>query len=92
VYFNFFRSRRAHNDFDYPWQDFRDFRWNLVTRRYIDMMRRRSFFYTPWTTKAQIMSTEMMATLYHYPSSVIKSPGITRIPSKKAEPPPNLPR
>jgi hypothetical protein len=91
-YFNFFRSRRAHNDFDYPWQDYKDFRWNLITRRYIDMMRRRSFFYTPWTTAPQVMSTEMMATLYHYPSSAIKSPGISRIPSKKAEPPPNLPR
>ncbi len=91
-YFNFIRSRRGHNPFDYPWQDFRDWRWNKITRNYIDMMRRRSFFYTPWTTPPQVMSTEMMATLYHYPSSEVKSPGLQRISAKKSEPPINLPR
>ncbi|MEN9561253.1 MAG: hypothetical protein RIQ56_526 [Candidatus Parcubacteria bacterium] len=91
-YFNYIRSRRGHNPWDYPWQDFRNWRWNLTTKRYIDAMRRRSFFYTPWETEAQVMSTEMIATLYHFPSSTVKAPGIQRIAAVKAAPPPNLPR
>ena len=91
-YFNYIRSRRGHNPWDYPWQDFKNYRWHLTTRRYIDMIRRRSFFHTPWETPAQVMSTEMIATLYHYPSSSVKSPGIQRIAAVKSEPPPNLPR
>ncbi|KKW19451.1 MAG: hypothetical protein UY63_C0013G0022 [Parcubacteria group bacterium GW2011_GWA2_51_10] len=86
------RPRRWHNPFDYPWQDFHDIRWNLVTRRFLDAYRRRAFFYTPWETPYNIMTSEMLATIFHPPSRTIATPGITRIPATKAEPPANLPR
>lgn len=86
------RPRRWHNPFDYPWQDFHDFRWNLATKRFIDAYRRRSFFYTPWETPYNILTTEELATIFHPPSRAIATPGIVRIPATKAEPPPNLPR
>jgi hypothetical protein len=92
AYFNYIRSRRWHNDFDFPWQDFKGIRWKRQTRQMLDAMRRRSYFYTPWKTPHITMSPEMMATLYHYPSSTVKSPGLQRITAKKIEPPPNLPR
>jgi hypothetical protein len=38
-----------------------------------------------------IMTTEEIATLFHLPSSVVASPGLSRIPSARAEAPSNLP-
>lgn len=92
AYFNQLRPRHAHNPFDYPWQDFRNYRWNLTVRRHLDAYRQRSFFYTPYPWHAEVMSPETLATLYHYPSRTVQVPGLQRIAAKKAEAPPNLPR
>lgn len=91
-YMNQMRPRRWGNPFDYPWQDFNGIRWNLMVRRYFDCYRRRSHFYTPWIMPYNMMSTEVIATLWHPPSAAIGSPGLERIPAKKAEPPANLPK
>ncbi|MDO8561572.1 MAG: hypothetical protein Q7S05_01970 [bacterium] len=90
-YMSQLRPRRWHNPFDYPWQDWHDFRWNQQTRRCFDAYKRRSFFYPPWATPINIVTTEVLATIFHPPSSTVKSPGIARIPSTKSSPPPNLP-
>lgn len=92
-YLNGIRPKRAHNDFDWLWQDWKGVRWNLWTRRYFDMYRRRQFFHTPWhIIEPPIrMSTEMIATLWHPPSRTIRAPGLQRIPVSKAEAPPNIP-
>jgi hypothetical protein len=91
-YLNALRPKYWTNTIDFPWQDFGGFRLELLTRRFLDAYRRRSFFYPPWTTPYNVMSTETLATLWHPPSSSIASPGLERIPAKKAEPPHNLPR
>lgn len=91
-YMSQLRPRRWHNPFDYPWQDFHDFRWNLATRRFFDAYRRRSFFYTPWETPPNMMTSEVLASIFHPPSRAVTTPGITRIAATKAEPPANLPR
>ena len=41
--------------------------------------------------KAFILSTEELATIFHLPGRVVETPSFTRIESKKAEPPTNLP-
>ena len=92
AYFNQLRPRRGHNPFDWPWQDFRNFRWILTTRRWIDAYRQRSYFYTPYASESIVVTPETLATIYHYPSRTVATPGLARIPAKKAEPPPNLPR
>jgi len=89
---NQMRPRRWHNPFDYPWQDLWDMRWINMARRFFDCYRRRAHFYTPWVLPHNMMSVEALATLWHPPSSAIASPGLERIPAKKAEPPPNLPK
>lgn len=38
-----------------------------------------------------VMNGEELATLYHFPGSTSKAPGLKRIPSKRADPPSNLP-
>lgn len=89
---NQMRPRRWHNPFDYPWQDLWDIRWVTQARRFFDCYRRRSHFYTPWVLPHNMMSTEPLATMWHPPPTAITAPGLQRIPAKKAEPPPNLPR
>jgi|SRR3989344_86969 len=91
-YMNQLRPRRWGNPFDYPWQDFNNMRWNLMVRRYFDCYRRRSHFYSPWIMPHNMMSTEVLATIWHPPSAAIGAPGLARIPAKKAEPPANLPK
>jgi len=91
-YMNQMRPRRWGNPFDYPWQDYKDIRWRLMQRRFFDAYRRRAHFYSPWIFPHNMMSTEVIATMWHPPSSAIGAPGLERIPAKKAEPPANLPK
>ncbi|MEK7133890.1 MAG: hypothetical protein AAB804_02370 [Patescibacteria group bacterium] len=91
-YMNQLRPRRWGNPFDWPWQDYKDIRWRLMQRRFFDCYRRRSHFYSPWIMPHNMMSTEIIATLWHPPSAAIGVPGLERIPAKKAEPPSNLPK
>lgn len=87
----YYRPRNAHNDFDWPWQDFQDRRYEHETHRYLDAYRRRQMWYPPWEDERNTTSVEVLATLWHPPSSTVKAPGLQRIPSSKSEPPPNLP-
>lgn len=89
--FNSLRPKRWHGPFDFPWQDYKQIRWHMTSRQFLDAYRRRSFFYAPWSSPHMIMSTETLATLFHFPSSAVRAPGLQRISAKKAEPPPNLP-
>ena len=41
--------------------------------------------------KPIVMTTEELATIFHFPGQVATTPTISRSSSKKAEPPPNLP-
>lgn len=87
----FYRPRNAHNDFDYPWQDFQGRRYEHEIHRYLDAYRRRQMWYPPWEDTRNTTSVEVLATLWHPPSSTARAPGLQRIPSSKSEPPPNLP-
>lgn len=91
-YLNELRPTRGHNPFDYPWQDFMDLRYMLVSARFFDAYRRRIAFNAPWHTPYQVMTNEALATLWHFPSSGVASPGLERISATKAEPPHNLPK
>lgn len=82
--------------FEYPaWQDFKGIRKMQNERLILEAYKRRSFFNPPFKNfhnKPFIMTTEELATLYHFPSiEVAATPTLTRIPSKKAEAPANLP-
>ena len=91
-YLNELKPVRGHNPFDYPWQDFMDMRYMLVSERFFDAYRRRIAFHAPWTTPYQVMTNESLATMWHFPSSGVASPGLERIAATKAEPPHNLPK
>lgn len=78
-------------DFEFPWQDVGNRLKNNRCVRFFDAYRRRSAFYPPWEIQTHIMTVEALASIFHFPSSGIKTPGIQRIASKKSEPPMNLP-
>lgn len=77
--------------FNYAWQDYKGKLQNRARRRVFDAYRRRSYFHYPYQTPAFVLNTEELATMYHYPGSNIKTPTVSRIPSKKSEAPSDLP-
>jgi hypothetical protein len=65
-----------------------------LTGLMFDAYRLRSFFYPPYQNYLQnpfILNTEELATIYHFPGNVSATPTLTKIASKKSEPPANLP-
>lgn len=91
---NNLNSLRPNNvtDFDYPWTKF--FKKNELSNMKRDMLesyKRRQFFHAPYIRKSQVMNTEQLATLYHFPSGIVETPAFSRVQSRKAEPPVNLP-
>jgi hypothetical protein len=80
--------------FEYPWQDFRGKKKIENEQKLLDAYKRRSFFNTPYRNfhgKPFIMTSEELATIYHFPGEVAATPTLARLPSKKAEAPANLP-
>ncbi len=76
---------------DYPWQDFLNIAGNRARRRFVDAYKRRSFFHSPYKFKPFIMTSEELATMYHFPGATVAAPKLARIPSKRAQAPSNLP-
>ena len=79
---------------DYPWSDFRDIRKKRGQRTLLDAYKRRSFFNVPFKHlhgKPYILTTEELATIFHFPGAAVTTPTLTRVPSKKASAPSNLP-
>ena len=77
--------------FDYPWQDWGFIRRSIEKRNLFNNYRHRAYFFVPLDQAPVFMTTEEIATLWHLPSSVVKTPSLDRVPSRRAEAPPNLP-
>ncbi|MEK9177806.1 MAG: hypothetical protein AAB777_01655 [Patescibacteria group bacterium] len=84
-------TKKWHPRLDNPWQDFHNMRRNRYGRLVLDAYKRRSYFFPPFKGVPMVMNTEELATIYHFPGSVSATPNLTRVPSKKAEAPANLP-
>lgn len=64
------------------------------TKRMFNAYKFRSHFYPPYQNHRQnsfILTTEEVATIYHFPGNVSATPTLTKIASKKSGPPANLP-
>ena len=79
-------------DFDYPWQDYKNIRLNRKKRKIFNAYRLRSYFYGPYPRHPFVLSSEELATIYHFPGAVLRTPTFHRVLSKTSEAPGNLPR
>lgn len=76
---------------DYPWFDPQGTKAAGAMHEGVELYRRRAFYYPPFRGSWMVMSTEELATLYHVPSSSVKTSSIPRIQSTTAAAPSNLP-
>ncbi len=80
--------------YDYVWQDFKGKKTIDNKKKLLDAYQRRSFFHQPyknWHGKPFVLTTEELATIFHFPGEVSKTPTFERILSRKGEAPSNLP-
>ena len=84
-------GNRWQNVLDYPWQDFNGLRENRMKVKHVDAYRRRSWFHAPYVYRPMLLTSEELATLYHLPGTVAKTPSVQRIESLRAQAPSNLP-
>ncbi len=77
--------------FDYKWQDWSGKKTKKQKEHILHGYQERAFFHKPHQGHFFTMSTEGIATIYHFPGQVAKTPTMTRIEAKRAEPPANLP-
>lgn len=82
--------------FDYPWQDLSGKKTLKQKKKMFELYQYRSFFVPEYIPKGYskdpyIMTTEEIATIYHYPGQVARTPTLHRVSAKKVEPPTNLP-
>jgi hypothetical protein len=89
--YNQINPTRGTTIFDYPWQDFRDIRKRIIKKNMFFQYKNRAYFYVPYDQVPMFMNVEELATIWHFPSSVIQTPGLNRVPSRRSEAPVNLP-
>jgi len=81
---------RGTSYFDYPWQ-FEPQRKPIEQKNLFFRYRYRAYFGVPYDQDYNVMTTEELATLWHFPSSVVRTPALDRVPAKVSEAPLNLP-
>lgn len=77
--------------FDNPWQDMSGRKTIAKKREMLDAYMNRSWFYPPYVRKHFVLTSEELATVFHFPGKVSQTPSLDRIESIKSEPPTNLP-
>lgn len=97
--FRSFQSRTLNNFkpkfptmFQWKYQDPFGWRAKAEKQELFEAYRWRSFFGPPYTYPKFVLSSEELATIYHFPGNVIQAPGLPRISSRRGDAPTNLPR
>jgi hypothetical protein len=86
---NGFKPQNA-TSMDYPWMEYLTFSPRRFGRRLqtmkedmFDAYINRGYFYPPYVSKPFVMTTEELATVYHFPGQVAATPTLQRIESKR---------
>ncbi|MEQ1561172.1 MAG: hypothetical protein ABL899_00450 [Nitrospira sp.] len=75
----------------FAWKDRSPKKIGAEKQEMLDAYKKRAYFYRPHKRPWFVLNTEELATLYHFPGGVSTTPTFTRIESRKAEAPANLP-
>ena len=70
---------------------FKQTREARLKKKMLNAYRQRSYFYLPRARQSFILSSEELATIYHFPGRVAETPTFARVEAKKGEPPQTLP-
>ena len=74
-----------------PWKD-RRLKKRIKEKQYLlDLYKKRAYFYNIANRPHFVLNTEELATIFHFPGGVSTTPTFSRIESRKAEAPSNLP-
>lgn len=79
------------SDFDWPWEDFRGMFATYKIKKLFTAYKARSYFHPPVIDNAIIMTSEQLATIYHFPGEEAQTLGIERVESTRGAPPVDLP-
>jgi len=79
-------------DFDFPWEDFMGMRLAKRKIKLFNAYKLRSYFHPPHERTPIVLSSEELATIYHFPGKVVTTPTVHRLPSRTGEPPRDLPK
>jgi len=82
---------RGMSIFDYPWQDWNDVRATMIRKKMFFWYKHRAYFYVPYDQVPVLMTTEELASIWHFPNSSVKTPALQRVPTRVSEAPINLP-
>ncbi len=88
---NELRGTRGMVGFDYPWEDFRGIRKAHLKKMFFFHYKHRAYFYVPYDQVPVYLTTEELASLWHFPNSAVKTPSLVRVPSRRSDAPANLP-
>ena len=76
---------------DYPWEDVGGKIKKAMMTEVVELYRMRSYFHPPYRGEWMIMSTEELASIFHIPSTAVRTPSLQRTPSTTSSAPANLP-
>ncbi len=76
---------------DYPWEKYTMPHHPTIMQNFINAYRLRSGFNVPYKRPSITLSTEELATIFHFPSQESAVPGMEKVQAKNAAPPTNLP-
>lgn len=81
-------------DVDYPWQDFTGNKVRRLKSIILEDYKERAYHWKSLKGKKRktfVLNVEELATIFHMPGSVVLTPSLSRVGSKKGAPPANLP-
>lgn len=78
--------------YKYKWQDPGGKKAEANKKDLFNAYRWRSYLNSPYTRPSFVLSSEEIATVWHLPGQVAKTPTLSRITSRRAEAPSNLPQ
>lgn len=75
----------------FAWQDFMGIRKAMLKRKLYDAYITRQYFYAPHKNRHIALNVEELASIYHLPGKVARTPTLNRMTSRRGEAPANLP-